>query len=230
MASARQTHLDTEDDRTARRRFPPHRCRDGQPRSARCPHVRSIPIGTLGKTGPFSNGVPTDDSNLVARALALGNTSCTRQHRQAHSARRRARWRLHRRCHCAPLGRLPRRRASLAQPQISEPTSASASLGAERRVTGIGEVIEPLPHIDQAVTLIIPPLAVSTPAAYRAWDDLGGPTVDGPNDLEPALPSSLEAGMVARCDRRADRHSADTRRERCHLVHRGPTQQTPSST
>src|SRR5690242_21560950 len=29
-------------------------------------------------------------------------------------------------------------------------------------------------------------LGVSTPAAYRAWDDLGGPLAEGPNDLEPA--------------------------------------------
>ena len=35
-------------------------------------------------------------------------------------------------------------------------------------------------------TLLIPPLTVSTPAAYRAWDELGGPSADGPNDLEPA--------------------------------------------
>jgi 4-diphosphocytidyl-2-C-methyl-D-erythritol kinase len=27
---------------------------------------------------------------------------------------------------------------------------------------------------------------VSTPAAYRAWDELGMPTAGGPNDLEPA--------------------------------------------
>ncbi|HSP28063.1 MAG TPA: hypothetical protein VLN74_05895, partial [Ilumatobacteraceae bacterium] len=39
---------------------------------------------------------------------------------------------------------------------------------------------------DRVVTLVIPPLAVSTPAAYRAWDALGGPVADGPNDLEPA--------------------------------------------
>ena len=36
------------------------------------------------------------------------------------------------------------------------------------------------------MTLVVPPLHVSTPAVYRAWDDLGGPTADGPNDLEPA--------------------------------------------
>jgi 4-diphosphocytidyl-2-C-methyl-D-erythritol kinase len=27
---------------------------------------------------------------------------------------------------------------------------------------------------------------VSTPAVYKKWDELGGPRVDGPNDLEPA--------------------------------------------
>ena len=48
------------------------------------------------------------------------------------------------------------------------------------------ELVGPLDHVDRIVTLIIPPLAVSTPAAYRAWDDLGGPVADGPNDLEPA--------------------------------------------
>ena len=32
----------------------------------------------------------------------------------------------------------------------------------------------------------MPPLHVSTPAVYRAWDELGGPTGDGANDLEPA--------------------------------------------
>ena len=33
---------------------------------------------------------------------------------------------------------------------------------------------------------MIPPLHSSTPAVYRAWDEIGGPTADGPNDLEPA--------------------------------------------
>ena len=35
-------------------------------------------------------------------------------------------------------------------------------------------------------TLLTPPVHCSTVAVYRAWDDLGGPTADGPNDLEPA--------------------------------------------
>ena len=53
-------------------------------------------------------------------------------------------------------------------------------------MSGIGEVLDPMPPVALDLTLVIPPLAVSTPAAYRAWDDLGGPAADGPNDLEPA--------------------------------------------
>ena len=51
---------------------------------------------------------------------------------------------------------------------------------------GIGEIITPLSPRLQRFTLIIPPLACSTPAVYRAWDALGGPRSDGPNDLEAA--------------------------------------------
>jgi 4-diphosphocytidyl-2-C-methyl-D-erythritol kinase len=32
----------------------------------------------------------------------------------------------------------------------------------------------------------MPRYGCSTPAVYAAWDSLGGPTADGPNDLEPA--------------------------------------------
>ena len=46
--------------------------------------------------------------------------------------------------------------------------------------------MEPLPFEPRTFTLLTPPVHCSTPAVYRAWDDLGGPTADGPNDLEPA--------------------------------------------
>jgi 4-diphosphocytidyl-2-C-methyl-D-erythritol kinase len=59
-------------------------------------------------------------------------------------------------------------------------------LGGRARVRGIGEVVESLPYVAETFTLSIPPLHVSTPAVYRAWDELDGPTADGPNDLEPA--------------------------------------------
>src|SRR5439155_19405182 len=59
-------------------------------------------------------------------------------------------------------------------------------VGGRARVRGIGEDVEPLPPLELAFTLLTPPVHCSTAAVYRAWDDLGGPTADGPNDLEPA--------------------------------------------
>jgi 4-diphosphocytidyl-2-C-methyl-D-erythritol kinase len=73
--------------------------------------------------------------------------------------------------------------------------AVAASLGADvpfcvrggrARVTGTGEVLEPLPFVPRTFTLVMPPFGCSTPDVYRAWDALGGPTADGPNDLEPA--------------------------------------------
>ena len=59
-------------------------------------------------------------------------------------------------------------------------------VGGRARVTGIGEEVAPLPFEPLTVTLLTPPLLVSTPAVYAMWDSLGGPRADGPNDLEPA--------------------------------------------
>jgi 4-diphosphocytidyl-2-C-methyl-D-erythritol kinase len=59
-------------------------------------------------------------------------------------------------------------------------------VGGRARVRGIGEVVEPLPFEARTFTLLTPPFPVSTPAVYAAWDKLGGPSADGPNDLEPA--------------------------------------------
>jgi 4-diphosphocytidyl-2-C-methyl-D-erythritol kinase len=57
-------------------------------------------------------------------------------------------------------------------------------VGGRARVSGIGEVLDPLPFVPRTYTLCTPPFGVSTPAAYKAWDALGGPVSDGPNDLE----------------------------------------------
>jgi 4-diphosphocytidyl-2-C-methyl-D-erythritol kinase len=59
-------------------------------------------------------------------------------------------------------------------------------VGGRARVTGIGEQVEPLAPLALAFTLLTPPVHCATPDVYRAWDDLGGPTAAGPNDLEPA--------------------------------------------
>ncbi len=59
-------------------------------------------------------------------------------------------------------------------------------LGGRARVTGIGEILEPLPFEYRTYTLVCPPFGVSTPAVYRAWDALGSPIGENGNDLEPA--------------------------------------------
>lgn len=76
-------------------------------------------------------------------------------------------------------------------------------VGGRARVTGVGEVVEPLPFEPSTFTLLTPPLHCSTVAVYKAWDDLGGPTADGPNDLEPAA-LSVEPGLARWRDRLGD--------------------------
>ena len=59
-------------------------------------------------------------------------------------------------------------------------------VGGRARVRGMGEIIEPLPHLAQTFTLLTPPFGCSTPAVYRTWDELGGPVGANGNDLEAA--------------------------------------------
>jgi 4-diphosphocytidyl-2-C-methyl-D-erythritol kinase len=72
---------------------------------------------------------------------------------------------------------------------------AAASIGADvafclvggrANVSGIGEIIEPLPFESLTFTVVTPSIHCSTPAVYRMWDELGGPVGDNGNDLEPA--------------------------------------------
>lgn len=58
--------------------------------------------------------------------------------------------------------------------------------GGRAKVSGVGEVVEALPFEPWTYTLLTPPLQCSTPDVYRSWDDLGGPSGDGANDLEAA--------------------------------------------
>ena len=136
--------------------------------------------------GTFAEGVPTDGSNLVAKALHLLNRTAqvTIDKRIPHGgglgggssdAAAVLRW-----------GGWPADRAGLEAAAALGADVAFCLVGQRARVGGIGEIVAPLPHVPRTVTLVIPPLRVSTPAAYRAWDALGGPTAPGPNDLEPA--------------------------------------------
>jgi len=59
-------------------------------------------------------------------------------------------------------------------------------VGGRARVTGIGEVVEPLPYVRRTVTLLTPDVHCSTPEVYRRWDALGGPAHPSGNDLTDA--------------------------------------------
>ncbi|MBV8297207.1 MAG: 4-(cytidine 5'-diphospho)-2-C-methyl-D-erythritol kinase [Acidimicrobiia bacterium] len=59
-------------------------------------------------------------------------------------------------------------------------------MGGRARVRGTGEIVEPLPFEPRVFTLLTPPFGVATAGVYAKWDELGGPTGDTGNDLEPA--------------------------------------------
>ncbi len=132
--------------------------------------------------GATGLAVPADDDNLVRRALRL--------------VERTAQVTLTKRIPAgAGLGGGSADAAAVLRWAGFDDPERAATLGADvpfcvrggrARVTGIGEVLEVLPHVDRTFTLVTPPFGCSTPAVYRAWDELGGPQADGPNDLEPA--------------------------------------------
>ncbi len=145
-------------------------------------------VAGLTASGPFARGIALDDTNLVARALRLAAPGTdVRVHLDKQiphggglgggstDAATVLRW-------CGIGGTT----AALERASQLGADIPFCIVGGRARVRGIGELVEPLPHLDRVVTLVIPPLGVSTPAAYRAWDALGGPVADGPNDLEPA--------------------------------------------
>lgn len=57
-------------------------------------------------------------------------------------------------------------------------------IGGRAHVSGVGEVVRPLPYQLQTYTLLTPPVQSSTAAVYKAWDALGGPVGGNSNDLE----------------------------------------------
>jgi 4-diphosphocytidyl-2-C-methyl-D-erythritol kinase len=132
--------------------------------------------------GPYADGVPTDDGNLIARALALVERTAA-VHVDKHIP------------HGGGLGGGSADAAAILRWAGFTDLVAASQLGADipfclvggrARVRGIGEIVQPEPHRSMVITLVVPPLHVSTPAVYRAWDALGGPSGTGPNDLEPA--------------------------------------------
>lgn len=127
-------------------------------------------------------GLDPADDNLVTRALDLvGRSAHVRIHKRIPPG--------------AGLGGGSADAAAVLRWAGYDDVAGAAGIGADvafclrggrARVSGIGEVVEPLPFEPRSYTLVTPPFGCSTPAVYAAWDRLGGPTGEGGNDLEPA--------------------------------------------
>ena len=141
----------------------------------------------LAITGKFGDDIENSSDNLVVRALQLAN-------RQAHVSITKN----------IPsgggLGGGSADAAAILRWAGFTDLIAASKLGADiafcmiggrARVSGIGEVVNPLKKIAREITLVVPPFRVSTPAVYRAFDVLTDNCktrvkYDGANDLEPA--------------------------------------------
>ena len=162
--------------------------------------------GWTGHDGHASPGLGPDEDNLVVRALRLvGRRAAVTLHKVIPAG--------------AGLGGGSSDAAAILRWAGFHDLNAAASLGADvafcliggrARVRGIGEVVEPLPDVAMTMTLVTPPVVCSTPEVYRAWDQLGGPTGEHGNDLEPA--ALLVAPELARWrDELAERTGAQPR-------------------
>jgi 4-diphosphocytidyl-2-C-methyl-D-erythritol kinase len=126
--------------------------------------------------------VPVGDDNLVRRALrAVERTALVTVRKRIPSG--------------AGLGGGSADAAAVLRGAACTDVEVAVGLGADvpfclvggrARVSGVGEVVEPLAPLSRPFTLLTPPVHCATADVYRAWDELGGPTAAGPNDLEPA--------------------------------------------
>ena len=57
-------------------------------------------------------------------------------------------------------------------------------VGGRALVSGVGEVVRPLPYVPRELLLVVPPFGVDTASVYRAWD--AAPSSEGPNELTAA--------------------------------------------
>ena len=142
---------------------------------------------TITISGPFASGVPTDSTNLVARALSLAGRNAN-VHIQKNIP------------NGGGLGGGSTDAAAVLRWADWDDAPRAAVVGADipfclvggrALVTGIGEIVTPLTHIDKDFTLFLPPISASTPAVYREWDAMGGPKGPNGNDLEPAAISAF---------------------------------------
>lgn len=145
--------------------------------------LRVVDGGVVGGAGDTPvDDLPTGPSNLVNQALALaGRTAGVVLTKRIPSR--------------AGLGGGSSDAGAILRWADFADVEAAAAIGADvafclvggrARVTGIGEQIEPLDYERRVYTVVTPPIACPTPAVYRAWDELGGPSHASGNDLEPA--------------------------------------------
>jgi 4-diphosphocytidyl-2-C-methyl-D-erythritol kinase len=139
-------------------------------------------IEVVGPAG--GDPVPEGEANLVRRALvAVGRDAHVRLEKRIPAG--------------GGLGGGSADAAAVLRwARVSDPAVACA-LGADvpfclaggrALVSGVGEVVEPMEFEHRSFVLLTPPFGVSTAEVYGTWDALGGPSGDGPNDLEaPAL-------------------------------------------
>lgn len=127
-------------------------------------------------------GAPTDGSNLVSRALEkVGRRASVRLLKRIPAA--------------AGLGggsadaAAVLRWAGVTDLRVAVELGADVAfclVGGRARVTGIGEVVEPLPPVPLSFTVVTPCLGVPSGLVYKAWDAAGVAGGGGGNDLEAA--------------------------------------------
>jgi 4-diphosphocytidyl-2-C-methyl-D-erythritol kinase len=67
--------------------------------------------------------------------------------------------------------------------------------GGRASVSGVGDIVTPLPFEDRRFVLLLPPISVETGAVYRAWDYLH--RQDGLSAASPDSGNDLEAAALA---------------------------------
>ena len=144
--------------------------------------------------GPFAEGVPLDDSNLVAKALQLvGRTAAVHIHKAlphggglgggSADAAAVLRWAGFDDARRRAAARRRRRRSAWS---AAGPGCAASARSSSRCPSEPGRL-----HAGD------PAARGRTPAVYRAWDELGGPRGDGANDLEPAALAAVPRALAA---------------------------------
>lgn len=148
-------------------------------------------------TGPMAQGVPDDDTNLVWKAVESARADTGYLERLSVELVKQV-----------PAGAGLGGGSSDAAAMLAAFDQMAGSGVAERlapdlgadvplflgattqHMSGYGERLEEVGmDTDFAVSIVVPPFALSTPEVYSAWDELGGP-VDAPNQTR-GLPPSL---------------------------------------